>query len=283
MNRTWWIAGLAALGGFLLAFAWRGTAPPAGEPTPAVAVSPPRAASQPLPAAVQTIPTAAAEIDALRRRIDDEADARRELEGEVEALRRQLAGLQARAESSAQSGRQADSLAEADDAGRAWFDERALLAAGMDEARARELKLVFEQLELERLRLRDRAVREGWDRERRRTEFEALAEREVALRERLGEDEYAAYLYAAGQPNSVEITSVLASAPAAQAGIRAGDRILRYANERIYSPRELSAATRGGAFGEPVEIEVERDGENLRFYLSRGPMGVRTGSLSLAP
>ena len=169
------------------------------------------------------------------------------------------------------------------DAGSDWFDERALVASGMSEARALELRTFFEQLELERLRLRDRAAREGWDRPARRAELELLDAREDALRERLGEDEYAAYLYASGRPNRVEITSVLASAPAGQAGIRAGDRILRYANERIYSPRELRAATVAGVFGDPVEIEIERGGETLRFYLARGPMGVRTDGLSIAP
>jgi hypothetical protein len=229
----------------------------------------------------------AAEFADLRRRLQEEIRARRELERKVDTLERRIGDPGQRPESAAESGfDEVDDGAVADPAderGRDWFDEQALVASGMDEARALELRLFFEQLELERLRLRDRGAREGWDRSRRRDEFAALETRETSLRERLGEEGYAAYLYASGRPNRVEVASVLASAPAGQAGIRAGDRILRYANQRIYSPRQLRAATAAGTFGDPVEIEVERDGETLQFYLARGPMGVRTDSLSIPP
>ena len=228
------------------------------------------------------------EFAELRRRLDDEARARRELERRLLALEREIATLQAAAppadsfDSEAVSAGQ-NGAVDNDDDHRAWFDEQALISAGMDEASARELKLFFEQLELSRLQLRDRAIRENWDSARTRDEFEALGDREASLRDRLGEEGYAAYLYAAGRSNRVEISNVLASAPAGQAGIQAGDYLLRYADERIYSPRELRAAIADGDIGDLVEVEVERDGEKLRFYLSRGPLGVRTSSASIAP
>ena len=289
MSKIWLLAGSAALALILAVVALRVDSPPAGErprAEPAIRQDP---APQVQSAAIESPRSGGGEIAELRRRLDDETRARRELERQLEALEREVAELRkgvARdpASETASETAGADAGTESDGAGgRAWFDEQALVAAGMDAARARELKLFFEQLELERLRLRDRAAREGWDRAQRRDGFEALEDRENSLREQLGEDEYAAYLYAAGRPNQVEVTDVLASAPAGQAGILAGDRILRYANERIYSPRELRVATTQGEVGEPIEVEVERDGETLRFYLSRGPMGVRTGSLSIAP
>ena len=288
MRKTLLVAGLTAITLILALIAWRLDSPLEGEQRIAQTASRDAGAAAARSATESALP-AAAEVGELRRRLDDEIRARRELERRLEALEREVAGLESDSqrrpvvEAGSAAGDAESEAGSADGSRRAWFDEQALVASGIDEARARELKLYFEQLELERLRLRDRAAREGWDGSRRRQEFALLGEREDSLREQLGEHEYAAYLYAAGRPNSVEITSVLASAPAGQAGIRSGDRILRYAGERIYSPRELRLATTGGEFGAPVEIEVERDGETLRVYLARGPMGVRTGPLSVAP
>ena len=282
MNRIVIYVGLAAVAGFLVARALPVDSPPARVEAPASSAG--RGATPlPPPTAVQSVLPAVtdAELADLRRQLHDESRARRELERKLEALERQISELAQRTDIGPIAGE--DDSAVAADTGRAWFDEQALIASGMNEARALELRLFFEQLEFERLQLRDRAAREGWDRSARRSEFEILDEREDSLRARLGEDEYAAYLYASGRPNRVEVTSVLASAPAGQAGIRAGDQILRYANQRIYSPRELRAATAAGTFGDPVEIEVERDGETLQVYLARGPMGVRTDSRSIPP
>jgi len=217
----------------------------------------------------------------LEQRLLKETRARRELESEVAALRRQVEELQLAAGASTARGQAASNAA--GDAANAWFDEQALVASGMDAALAGELKVFFERLEFERLQLRDRAAREDWDRARRRAGLDALDDRERQLRERLGDSGYDAYLYAAGRPNRVAVTSVLASAPAGQAGIRAGDYILRYGNQRIYDWSDLRAATSAGNLGDPVELEVERDGEKLQVYLARGPLGVRTDSRSVAP
>ena len=283
MNRTWIFAGLAAVAAVLLALAWRGESPPGGEMPSVASMSRETTMPPPVPANESSRP-ADNEIDTLRRRLDLETRARRELEDEVEALRQQVDELRNLAESNAVSRQQARlPEATADDTATVWFDEQALIAAGMDGMLAGELKAFFERLELERLQLRDRAAREGWDRDRRRAGLEALDEREQGLRERLGEDGYDAYLYAAGRPNRVAVTSVLASAPAGQAGIQAGDYILRYDSERIYDWRDLRSATTAGNLSEMVEIEVERDGESLQFYLARGPLGVRMDSRSVAP
>ncbi|MDH3387295.1 MAG: PDZ domain-containing protein, partial [Gammaproteobacteria bacterium] len=167
--------------------------------------------------------------------------------------------------------------------GQGWFDEQALIETGIDSAQASQLKLFFEQLEMERLYLRDRSAREGWDRARLREEMRRLDSSEESLREQLGDSAYDAYLYASGQPNRVAVTSVLASAQAGQAGIVAGDHILRYDSQRIYNWRDLRTATTSGDITDVVEVEIERDGETLRFYLARGPLGIRMDSLSVAP
>ena len=110
-----------------------------------------------------------------------------------------------------------------------------------------------------------------------------LDDREQALRDQLGDSAYDAYLYASGQPNRVAVTSVLASAQAAQAGIQPGDLIMRYDRERIYNWRDLRDATTSGNLADSIEIEVERDGDTLQFYVTRGPLGIRMDSRSIAP
>jgi S1-C subfamily serine protease len=136
---------------------------------------------------------------------------------------------------------------------------------------------------MERLYLRDQAAREGWDRERIRNEMQLLESTEDDLRERLGESAYDAYLYASGQTNRVAVSSLLESAQAGQAGIKPGDHIIRYDSQPIYNWRELRSATTSGNIGDSVEVEVDRDGETLQFYLMRGPLGIRMDALRVAP
>lgn len=288
MNRSLLYVGLAAAAGFLIARALPVDSP--SVETVAPVSSDGRGVKPGFPIASVPPGLAAAteaEFADLRRRLREETRARREIERKLEAIEREIAALQtdlARepAEGPGSETGPEDSAARASN-GRAWFDEQALIAAGMDGARAFELRLFFEQLELERMRLRDRAAREGWERSRTRTDMASLDESEETLRERIGESGYEAYLYASGRPNRVAVASLLETAPAGQAGIRPGDHILRYANQRIYNRRELRAAIRAGEFGDPVEVEIERDGESLQFYLARGPLGVRTNSISIAP
>jgi hypothetical protein len=219
----------------------------------------------------------------LSRRLQDEIRARQALELKLESLARQVAVLDRAAGASGTAGPGEQPADDTGDRDRDWFDEQALLDNGMDQSLASELKVFFEQLEMDRLYLRDRSAREGWDRAQLRAELQAIESREEDLRQRLGDDAYDAYLYASGQPNRVAVTSVLASAQAGQAGIQSGDHILRYDNQRIYSWMDLREATTSGDISDMVEVEVERDGTTLQFYLARGPMGIRMDSLSVAP
>ncbi len=219
----------------------------------------------------------------LNRLLQDEIRARQALEMTLESLPRQVAALDRAAAASATADPAEQPADDADERDRDWFDEQALLDNGMDSGLVSELTVFFEQLEMDRLYLRDRSAREGWDRAQLRAELQAIESREEDLRQRLGDDAYDAYLYATGQPNRVAVTSVLASAQAGQAGIQSGDHILRYDNQRIYSWMDLREATTSGDISDMVEVEVERDGTTLQFYLARGPMGIRMDSLSVAP
>lgn len=226
------------------------------------------------------------EIQRLQAMLQAEVEARRGLERRFEVLQRKVAALDdpGLAPAPASEATEAPELpGEGDSAEPGWFNQQALLDSGMDSTLAGELKVFFEQMEMERLFLRDRAAREGWDREQLRNEFSLLESREEELKQRLGEDGYDAYLYASGQPNRVAVTSVLESAQAGQAGIRTGDQILRYDSQRIYDWRDLREATTSGDLSDTIEVEVERDGESLSFYLARGPLGIRMNSVSVAP
>ncbi len=228
----------------------------------------------------------ATSIGELSRLLQNEISARQALAQKLETLSRQVAALDSAAGLDATALSADQPVAGADDSElpeAGWFDQQALLDSGMNSSLANELKLTFEQLEMERLFLRDRAAREGWDREQMRSELQALESREDELRERLGETAYDAYLYASGQTNRVAVTSVLASAQAGQAGIKSGDHILRYDSQRIYNWMDLRAATTSGDISDTVPVEVERDGETLQFYLARGPLGIRMDALRVAP
>ena len=229
-------------------------------------------------------PAVVLDLTELQRSQQDEIRARRALEKKLDHLVRRVAEMGAAMEASPGTVAADDAATnDSEVTGQAWFDEQALIEGGMDSAQASQLKAYFEQLEMERLYLRDQAAREGWDRARLRDEFRQLDDKEESLRDQLGESAYDAYLYASGQSNRIAVTSVLASAQAGQAGIEAGDHILRYDNQRVYNWRDLRTATTSGDISDVVEVEVDRDGETLQFYLARGPLGIRMDSLSVAP
>ena len=164
------------------------------------------------------------------------------------------------------------------------MDQDTLVAAGVDPGQAGDIMRRQSQLEMQRLELRDQASREGWlDSER---FFEELRELEGdigGLREAVGDDAYDRFLYLTGQPNRVVIASVIDGSPAQLAGIEAGDRVLDYADSRVFAWSDLRNATRGGARGEYVAMRIRRNGESLQLALPRGPLGVRLDSDQIDP
>lgn len=224
---------------------------------------------------------------AVERRLEREIKARKVLEEKLAEINRKIIDLERNAYLPADSNLTVG-IEDQDESGlpgsdQRWFNEQALIESGISASRARELKINFEQLELERLYLRDQSIREGWDRDRYREALQALTSKEDELKNQLSESEYDSYLYASGQTNRVTVTSVLESAPAAIAGIAPGDYIIRYDNQRIYNWFELRDATSTGEIGETVAVEVDRDGEIIELYLARGPLGIRMNSESVAP
>lgn len=159
-----------------------------------------------------------------------------------------------------------------------------LVRAGIEPALAEAIQQRISALEMERLYLRDQATREGWRNSDRFTQaMRELLRPEDALRREFGDDVYDAYLYAMGRGNRVLIASTLQDSPADVAGIRAGDTVLSYAGERVYSISDLQSATTSGEPGASVVVELMRDGVRWYATVPRGPLGVRLDITRRAP
>jgi len=159
-----------------------------------------------------------------------------------------------------------------------------LVAAGIDPSVASEIKQRSDQWSLQRLELIDQASREGW---RQSDQFgerlEALQEERPDIRSELGDSDYDQYLYVSGESNRVQIANIIDGSAAQLAGMETGDLLRTYANERVFSSRELQRATREGSRGELVPITVERGGQLIGLDLPRGPMGVTLNGLRVEP
>jgi membrane-associated protease RseP (regulator of RpoE activity) len=159
-----------------------------------------------------------------------------------------------------------------------------LVKAGITEMLADDIIRRKNEIDLQTLELRDRAVREGFLGTSRYTrELNALLERDVSLRDEIGDTAYDRYLYASGQANRVNVASVMQGSPADQAGIQSGDLILNYGDRQMFNWNELQDATTRGERGEYVNVAVLRNGQLYNFWVPRGPLGVRLGSKRVQP
>ncbi len=159
-----------------------------------------------------------------------------------------------------------------------WPDEAVLREAGISPADLELLRTRLEEIELERLYVRDQATREGWlGRPRFRLRMQELDRRYEALREDLGDDVWDWVLYASGRDNRVVVSRVMQGSVSQDAGIERGDVFLRYDDRRIFDVAGLQRSTTTGQAGETVAVDVLRDGEEYRFYVPRGPLGLGLG------
>lgn len=171
-------------------------------------------------------------------------------------------------------------------AGAPHFDPAPVLAAGFPPEEVARFRARLDELELERLYLRDRATREGWlDTPRFREESGALGRAFLGLRDEFDEGLYDWVLYSTGHPNRVAVTEVLSGSAAEAAGLRGGDVIVRYDQRLVLSPSELRDATADGRAGELIAVEVQRRGDPapLRIFVPRGPLGVRMAPTRVEP
>jgi hypothetical protein len=234
------------------------------------------AGAEALPAvAPGSAPTHSGDDAEIRAVLEREIEARLRLEDEVVALRAEVAAL---GQSSGDPSLTESSLAPERDvrSARPWFDAEGLRNAGVDALEIQTLRERFEEIELARLYLRDQAAREGWAGSARyREESRALDARFEGLRDELGPSGYDRLLFAIGRPNRARVQDLLESAPAREAGMKPDDVIVSYDGRRIFTVSELRRATTEGQAGAPVEVRLERNGETIRLFVPRGPLGVR--------
>ncbi|MCX2834793.1 PDZ domain-containing protein [Microbulbifer thermotolerans] len=96
------------------------------------------------------------------------------------------------------------------------------------------------------------------------------------LEHELSEEEFELYLQANGQ-QEMRVTRVISDTPAANAGLRPGDKIISYNGERIFHMGDLRAQIYRVAPGQTVAVEVQRAGSGSRevIYVPSGPLGVQ--------
>jgi len=283
------VAAGAAAG--LTVWRWRG-ANEAGRPaqrTPGLVADQLAAAAPPSPSGrAGAASLIEGRVRALETRLAAEAAQRRLLEEQVGALRGELSALSERAESAAATPKTAEAVppvAAPGGTGQPQGDpidysksatERALVAAGIDPGTAEDIKRRGDELALAEMYLRDQAAREHWvDTPRFAEELAAIEAQRTSIRDEVGDAAYDGYLYALGRPNRVLVQDVLSQSPAEEAGLQAGDLILRYGAARIFHSEELIEQTRSGPPGETVRLDVLRNGERLEIDVPRGPLGVR--------
>jgi hypothetical protein len=230
------------------------------------------------------------ELTALRELLQKEVQARKELQAQLSEVTTRLDSLESAQTSEPTSPQTQNTTTIRTTNNRqgvnrpGWINTQALLAAGLDEFQANKIRDIYENVEMERLYLRDRAVREGWiGDERYRQEREQLDARLETLRDELSDKEYDAYLFATGRPNRVIIESTLRTSPARDAGIKTGDSVIRYNNIRVYTWADLRNATTQCPTDSMVEVELERNGQRQRAFVPCGPLGVRLDNTSVQP
>ena len=222
--------------------------------------------------------TADAEMAALRMALDREIEARERLALELESLRAQIDG----SDRTAGDPRAADAQSAAGGgAQRPMFDRDALVAAGIDPRAAQDLRGRWEGVEMEKIRLGDRARREGWaGTAQHGQELRALDDE---LRQELSQAEYDRYLYATGKANRARVTDVIGRSPADDAGFEPGDTFLSYDGDRVFSIEEIRDRATRSRPGDPIRVEVLRDGERLSLNVPGGPLGLMLAPERQAP
>jgi hypothetical protein len=160
----------------------------------------------------------------------------------------------------------------------------ALVSVGVDPVLAEDLVLREAERSLEQLSLRDQAIREGWiGTEQYREELARINAGATSLMDEIGVDTYDLYLYATGEDNRVQVTSVIPGSAAEVAGLQSGDLIESYADERLFRFSDLRSKTTEGEYGEQVALRVRRGGGLVETWVPRGPLGVTLDSARVKP
>jgi len=163
-------------------------------------------------------------------------------------------------------------------------NKQVLISLGLDETITERIQQREEKMEMDRLYLRNTAIREGWF----GTEkyFEKTRDFNTSTnvyREELGDENYDNYLFNSDQSNRISVLSVISNSPAESAGIIKGDIISRYNHENIFSWSDLTKATTDGEPGQQVSIIIKRNSDEIELFVPRGPLGIRLENIKVNP
>lgn len=220
---------------------------------------------------------------ALLVRLEDLAQGWGRMQAELVALQQRVVSLERRPVPAVDD----DSTGDRADATRPRTPQEqrnAMVRAGVAAGTADEILWRRSQFELDRLELRDQALREGWlGSDRYREEMRALNAERVSMRDELDVAAYDRYLYETGETNRVSVDSVIAGSAGDQSGLIPGDVIERYGEELVLDFNDLRSATSAGARGELVPVQVRRGGQTVEIWLPRGPIGIRLDAARVDP
>lgn len=226
---------------------------------------------------------AGSDLAALRRELAVQLELRAALEVELAAQRDRIQELTTEAEApppEAADAGEANPAAEGTEATadasrsvepRPWFDAISLLLRDIPPHEVERIHEHFGHSQMAQIELQHQAMREGWYKTPRFRE--ARRQIESDFRTEIGDEDYDLLLYGSGKHNRVVVADVVDRSPGFRAGFRAGDVIFRYDDVRVFRGSEMQRASTTGNLGETVPVEVLRDGEIVRLYIDRGPMG----------
>ena len=154
-----------------------------------------------------------------------------------------------------------------------------LIETGIPAEQAAWIQARLDEYDLKMLYLKDRATREGWLKTARyNKEYRQILNAHQELRPEIGDNAYDRMLYALGRANRVVVRDILQNSTAEQYGLQANDRIIMYDGQRVFTGQELTDLVSQGTSGVPVLVRVQRDDQQIDFYLPRGPVGIRLAS-----
>lgn len=225
-------------------------------------------------------------LDRLEAGLDVEIALRQSLQAELVAITEQMTNLQA---GDSERDRQDDPRREVID--RAAIQERfatrfanrtdngsnrrlnQLVEAGFSPDQAQHITERESELQLEALYAQYDAIRDGEPSGPLTNGFDPQDQ----LRQELGDASYERYLDATGQSTSIGVQRVMDGSPGQAAGLQTGDELIAYAGERVFNISDLNQLILEGAPGQPVVMDVLRDGQQIQLYVPRGPIGITSG------
>lgn len=109
------------------------------------------------------------------------------------------------------------------------------------------------------------------------TKLQTYSNPRRVFEQELSSAEFEQYLEAFGGRTDMEIGDLLESAPAYEAGLRPGDKIIRYNNQRVFHMGDLRSQVYQAEPGSSVAVEIQRKGSSApeTIYIPAGPLGIR--------